>query len=311
MMEDLTLETKILVAVSGGADSVYMLRNLNDRGYKNLGIAHFNHMIRADSEKDADLVRRLADSYQFPFHYTEYDIPTAAENKKQSIELVARDARRHFFETIMAMNSYEWLALGHHADDQAETVLYNFMRGTGVHGLAGMLRVDEKQKIYRPLLHMTKYNIYQLARGKGLKWVEDSTNHGFDNDRAWLRNFIIPKFEERRAGTKNVLADTAERFQELSEFLKDTAAKWLKYNEEDFSVAEFNSLRNVLQGEVIGALWEKYNGSRKDFNNKVVFEVTKWLTSDPQGGTKVYFGKGQLTLKQGRIFFEEKESDSV
>jgi len=305
-MKELDFDAKILVAVSGGVDSVYMLRNLVDRGFTNLGVAHFNHMIRDEAVSDVGLVKDLADKYSISFHYAEHDIPAMAAENKQSIELVARDARRKFFDAIMTMSGYEWLALGHHADDQAETVLFNFMRGTGVHGLAGMLRVDSKQKIYRPLSYLTKEDIYKSAKNLHLSWNEDATNHGTDNDRAWLRNEIIPNFEERRTGTKRVLSDAANRFQELSEFLKDTAVKWLKYNEDDFSSIEFTSLRKVLQGEVLGVLWEKHNGSRKDFNNKVVFEVTKWLSSDPQGGTSVYFGKGRLNLKQGRIFFTEE-----
>jgi len=301
------LDAKILVAVSGGVDSVYMLQYLVMHGYTNLGIAHFNHMIRSESSGDAKLVSQLATEHKLPFYYRATDIPATAKHRKQSIELVAREERRQMFELIMNLGGYEWVALGHHADDQAETVLFNFMRGTGVHGLAGMKRIDEKQKIFRPILERRKEDIYQSARNFRLEWKEDNTNHGVENDRAWLRNEIIPAFEERRKGTKSVLYDTAERFQELSDFLKDSAELWLEthYVYDQLSCSDFVDLPKTLKAEILGVLWEKHNGSRKDFNHKVVFEVNKWLDSKPDGGTKVYFGTGHLKIKKGNIFFVE------
>ena len=307
MNGELNRDSKILVAVSGGVDSVCMFHSLVTQKYTNLGIVHFNHMIRDEAEDDANLVRQLANDYSVPFHYMEYDIPAMAASKKQSIELTAREARRRSFVVIMTISGYEWLALGHHADDQAETVLFNFMRGTGVHGLAGMLKLDEDQKIYRPLLGMTKESIYVYAHNFQLQWNEDITNHELDNDRSWLRNFVIPEFEDRRVGTKKVLIDTANRFQEISEYLKICAKARLENDATDFMLVDFLEEPKALQGEMLGILWERCNGSRKDFSEKVVFEVLKWLLSSPEGGTKVYFGKGHLTLKQGRVFFLSKE----
>lgn len=305
MNKELPLDTKIIVAVSGGVDSVYMLQHLVLRGYTNLAVAHFNHRIRnpAETSADAKLVQRMADDLGVICHWVERDITHIAAQKKQSIELTAREERRKFFDSVMSSCGYEWLALGHHADDQAETVLFNLLRGTGVHGLAGMKRIDEKQKIFRPLLELTKSEIYESANNLRLVWNEDDTNHGVENDRAWIRNVIMPLVEGRRKGTGRVLYETARRFQELSDFLKDSAYEWLKYRENGFPMVKFNSQHKALQAEILGVLWENHNGSRKNFNNKVVNEVTRWLSSTPEGGTSVYFGNGRLNLKQGRVFF--------
>ena len=308
-------ETKILVAVSGGVDSVYMLHKLISDGYTNLGIAHFNHMIRQDAGDDANLVRSLAEKHDIVFHYMEHDIPLMAKKQKKSLELAARDARRHFFKTIMAMNNYEWLALGHHADDQAETLLLNLIRGAGVHGLAGMMMIDENQKIYRPLFSMTKREIYQEAEKSNLEWNEDYTNHvfGFANpwvrghDRSWIRHVVMAHLEMCRPEVVNVLFDTAARFQELSDFFKQVTESWCK--NDDFSIIDFRSQHKALQSEILGALWEKYNGSREGFNRKVVDEVLKWVNGNPQGNTKVYFGNGHLFLKKGRISFVKNKND--
>ena len=305
-MESLPLDSRILVAVSGGADSVFMLHNLVEQGYENLAVVHFNHMIRETSLEDAQLVSSLAVKYKLPLYYRATDIPTEAKKQKQSLELVAREARRELFSTIMRLGNYEWLSLGHHADDQAETVLYNFLRGSGVHGLAGMLHIDQNQKIFRPLFDMTKNEIYEAANHAGLTWIEDVTNHGDDNDRAWLRNTIMPLLNERRTETSRVLYNTGERFGILSNYLKFVAESWRK--EESIELLGFKYLHPALQAEVLGAWWEKCNGSREGFNHKVVQEVQKWVNSNPEGMTRVYFGCGVLRYQKGKIFFIKDES---
>lgn len=302
-------DAKILVAVSGGVDSVYMLHMLVEQGYTNLGVVHFNHHARPEADMERSFIIDLARKHQFVYHDTGAYVQRIAEKRKESFELVARELRRESFQKLRE-GKYDWLALGQHADDQAETVLFNFLRGSGVHGLAGMLAEDKKQKIFRPLLNMTKEEIYKHAIDANLEWHEDHTNQESDYDRNWLRNDIIPQLEKRRSGVKKVLTDTATRMQDMSDYLMTVAQDWFDENflgnGERLSANHFMSEYKVLRAEILGLMWEYYNGSRKDFKNVVVFEVEKWLSSNPEGGTKVFFGDYVMTIKKGLVTFEKR-----
>jgi len=298
-------DSKILVAVSGGVDSVYMLHMLVEQGYTNLGVVCFDHMLRDESANECEFVTLFANEYGIEAQSKSSDISYHAEIRNESIELVAREMRREYFQEVMGDYDYEWLALGQHADDQAETVLYNLLRGSGVRGLGGMLAEDKEQSIFRPLLHMTKIDIYKCARVANLEWHEDHTNQESDYDRNWLRNVIIPQLQKRRSGVKKVLADTAYRMQDMSDYATSESRNWFTDYFLDmrngFSYEHFMAQHKVIRAEVLGLIWEMYNGSRKNFSNKVVFEVEKWLSSNPEGGTSVYFGHSRLVLKQNIV----------
>ena len=302
-MIDLEKKTSILVAVSGGVDSIYMLHTLINRGYETLGVAHFDHMIRETSEKDALLVEAEANKYKLPFFAIKENIPEMAKQEKKSLELLARERRRQFFYSIMDEREYTWLALGQHLDDQAETVLYNFIRGSGVRGLAGMKALDEEQKIFRPLFNLSKKEIYEKATELNLTWIEDETNHGEENDRSWLRNIVLPELESRRSGVKKVLANTALRFQELSEFLTLEAQKhvgdWYQID-----LGKFKKHVPALQAEILALLWEYHNGSRKDFKQTLVNEVLRWIHGNPEFNSWVYFGSRRLVFHKEKILVD-------
>lgn len=168
---------KLVVAVSGGVDSVVLLDMLSKQSDLGLVVAHFDHGIRDDSKNDADFVSSLAKKHNLVFESRREELG------KNASEELARNRRYEFLRSVAKKHEAK-LATAHHADDVIETVAINLSRGTGWRGLAAM-----DSDIVRPLLHMTKSEIIEYARKHKLKWREDSTNAS-DN---YLRNRIRRK----------------------------------------------------------------------------------------------------------------------
>ncbi len=170
---------KLIVAVSGGVDSVVLLDMLVRTGKHDLVVAHFDHGIRSDSSLDADFVSGLAEKYRLPFEMKREELGATAS------EELAR-VRRYAFLRRVADQYGAVIATAHHMNDITETVAINLMRGTGWRGLA-VLASD----VYRPLLDMKKDDLFAYAKKYALEWREDSTN---ESD-VYLRNRLRPKVQ--------------------------------------------------------------------------------------------------------------------
>jgi tRNA(Ile)-lysidine synthase len=211
---------RIGVAVSGGADSVFLLHALHELSLA-AAILHINHHLRGD-ESDADeaFVRNLASRFNLPLHTL--NAPAATGN----IEQEARRTRYEFFQTRIAGANCDAVATGHTLDDQAETVLYRFIRGAGTAGLAGILPVTES-RIIRPLIELRRHEIRAWLTGHQIPWREDSSNSDTDFLRNSIRAHHLPEL-------------TASLNPALPETLASTAA-WARA-EEDYWAAELGKL---------------------------------------------------------------------
>jgi len=182
---------KVGVAVSGGADSVcllHVLRELAPRWNLHLSVLHLNHGLRgAESEEDAAFVGRLAAEFGFPFVLRRAELAAIADNLEQA----GREARLDFFAETMANGSVERIAVGHTRSDQAETVLFRFLRGAGTGGLAG-IRPVTAGGIVRPLLAADRAEVEQFLRERGIPWREDSTNRSLQFARNRIRHELLP-----------------------------------------------------------------------------------------------------------------------
>lgn len=194
---------KLIVAVSGGADSVAMLHLLLDAGYRKLVVAHFNHRLRGKaSAGDAAFVEKLASGLDLSFEGSSADVKAKAKVRKLSIETAARDARYEFLASVAKKHRTRSIVLAHHADDQVETCLFNFLRGSGISGLSGMKphswRTIEGVRIqlHRPLLGTTKRDLLHYLRERKLPYREDATNAVAEGSRNKLRLKVIPLIEE-------------------------------------------------------------------------------------------------------------------
>ncbi|MFH1570186.1 MAG: tRNA lysidine(34) synthetase TilS [Gemmatimonadota bacterium] len=188
-----------VVAVSGGVDSMVLLDALcclQESLGLHLHVAHLDHRLRPDSARDAELVRQEAAARGLGFSLGEADIPAHARQQRQSPEEAARQVRYRYLDGVRAETGSRWIALGHHASDQAETVLMHLIRGAGPAGLGAMAPV--RADVYlRPLLGIDRIQIEAYARGRGLAFRQDATNADLAVPRNRIRHELIPLLEAR------------------------------------------------------------------------------------------------------------------
>ncbi|WP_282125314.1 tRNA lysidine(34) synthetase TilS [Marinifilum flexuosum] len=212
-------DEKILVAVSGGIDSVVLLHLLLKMEV-NCAIAHCNFHLRGDeSDGDFEFVKNLAKQNNLPFYSKDFDTKAYADNNKLSIEMAARELRYEWFNQILELENYQYIAIGHHADDVAETVLINLVRGTGIHGLTGIK--PKLGKIIRPLLPFTRKELEEFAESEGLNYREDSTNRETDFVRNKIRHQVIPVLEQINPAIRKTMSENVQRFKEVEQIYND------------------------------------------------------------------------------------------
>ncbi len=190
----ITPRTKLLVAVSGGADSVVMLDALYRIGIESV-VAHCNFHLRGDeSDNDAQFVANLAAKYNFEFCTTDFDTERVANERCVSIEMAARDLRYEWFEQMIDQYKCDYVAVAHNADDTVETFFLNLTRGTGIHGLRGMAEI--RGRVLRPMLQISRADIIKYIDENQLEYRTDSTNEQNIYTRNKLRLDILPLLKE-------------------------------------------------------------------------------------------------------------------
>lgn len=206
---------KILVACSGGLDSMVLLHLLKSLGFT-IGVAHCNFMLRKEeSDDDLAFVEATALRLKTPIFTKAFQTKKYAKQQGLSTQVAARELRYSWFNSIADANGYDLIATGHHADDDLETFFINLSRATGLRGLSGIPK--QNKGVIRPLLPFSSAQILQFAKKQGLFWREDSSNHKRDYLRNKLRLDVIPAFKEVN---KTVL----QNFQQTQQHLKDSEA---------------------------------------------------------------------------------------
>lgn len=195
--------------VSGGGDSMCLLRLCAEILQSGFFVVHVNHGIRAESEAEAELVRAECERLNVPMRYEKADIPALAESTKVSIETAAREYRRAVMRDLVESGEADVVLTAHHADDNAETILMHVLRGSGLKGLSGMRERDGF--IVRPLIHITREQIDAFNRENKVPFATDESNYDSTYTRNFIRNEVMPLLKTRFDPTAalNRLADAA------------------------------------------------------------------------------------------------------
>lgn len=208
-------ERRTLIAVSGGVDSVVLCDLFYRSGYR-FGIAHCNFQLRgAAADEDEEFCRAIAQKYKVPFFSIKFETAVFADKEKLSIQEAARKLRYEWFMAIQQKEKYYYLATAHHANDNAETILYNIIKGTGIKGLRGIL--PKKDTLIRPLLFAEKNQLIQYQQACGLDFREDSSNKEDKYSRNKIRLHIIPEIEKINPAFVHTVTAAATNFLQLEQ----------------------------------------------------------------------------------------------
>lgn len=306
---------KILVGVSGGPDSLALLHLLNrmKAAYElELNVAHVDHQLRGEAaRKDALFVKEVAEKMGLSFFLKEVDVAKYQQEKGLSLEAAAREIRYDFFKKLVKENDFDKIALAHHANDQAETLLIKFLRGSGLQGLKGML--PKKDNLIRPLIEVKRAEIENYCKKKNLEPRLDETNLKPVHLRNQIRLELIPLLEkEYNNNLIETLNRSAKLLREDNKYLTKKARKVLEritdFNSDQLSLkrGDFLALDLALQRRIIREIFKTLTGNYQDlyFNN--ITEIISFIKT-AKTGTKIdlpdnimlYFNYGDL------IFTEE------
>jgi len=210
-LELLAPGTRVVVAVSGGSDSVALLRllcSLRESSHLDVVCAHFNHQLRgAESDVDEAFVRELADSLNVPCETGSDNVGAYASERHLSLEEAARELRLRFLRMTALKTGAACIATAHTRDDQAETVLFRLLKGTGLRGMSGM--APRTGMFIHPLLAVSKEQLQGWLRVQGFAWRDDLSNTDERYERNFIRTSVIPLIESRFPAAKTAIARTA------------------------------------------------------------------------------------------------------
>lgn len=279
--------TTLIVAVSGGVDSVvllHLLLPLSANFNWELIVAHLDHKLRKESGQDLKFVSDLSGQLGLEFASKKVDVKKLAKQQKKTIEETGRNVRYGFFDELSDKYKKCIVVTAHTADDQLETIVMNWLRGTSLRGLTGM-KVKNKNK-WRPLLNFEKKELISFAKKYKLKFREDKSNKDLYYTRNKVRHILLPKLRQLNQNFGKVILRNADVLSGLENFIdqqiKTTIVEVKLKNNKDsvsFQMKPFLKLHNFIQSELLLHAIELIKGDRQDIKKVHLDEIYKVINS--------------------------------
>lgn len=311
---------KVVVAVSGGPDSMALLNilyNLKNELNIELYVAHVNHMIRSVADSETAYVKQFCEDRSIKCYIKKIDVLKRAELDKISTEEAGRNVRYDFFEEVYKKINADKIAIAHNANDNAETILMNIIRGTGISGLKGIepVRAD---KYIRPLIETKRAEIEEYCKNKELNPKYDESNYENIYTRNKIRNLLIPyikeEFNPNIIESLNKLSNLA--MVENKYIDKLVLKEYEKIVKKDFNnestnqeiilnLKEFNILDNFMKNKIIMYSVFKLFGTTKGIEKKHIEDIVKLCSRNignkfltPNKKIKIFVGKGEIIISK-------------
>ncbi len=294
----------LIVAVSGGADSVALLNVIynfyKDQNFdlSNIIIAHLNHALRGkDSDEDEKLVKSYAKKFGLKFESLK--LHWDAKNKA-NLEAKCRQKRYEFLNTLKKKYKAKYILTAHHLNDNLETFLLNFTRGAGLNGLKGMNFLEND--ILRPFLNLTKAEILNYCKKNKLKFREDMTNQDETFARNRIRLKVLPELLKINENLYKTFETNLANLRDLFDFFENYVVNWIN-GRDKFPVKEFRLLDKVLQKQILIHIYKKIHKSTYNLQSSHIDQILKILNSG-KGNVKKEFGpKIFIKIDKGLIVF--------
>ena len=307
---------KLVLGVSGGPDSIAMLNILNDLRIEkdieldfNIVVAHINHMIRDEAIEDENFVKKFCEEKGIEFYSKSIDVKKLANTNKISTEEAGRNARYDFFDEILDYTNSNKIAIAHNKNDKAETIIMNFMRGSGITGLKG---IEPKRKKYiRPLIECERTEIENYCKEKNLDPRIDKTNFENEYTRNKIRNILIPyikkEFNPNIIKGINNLSEIVTEEQNYLEKIVNNIYSQIKIEETKEKVIldlkEFNKQDTIIKKRILLISISRIFGTSKNIERIHIEDIiklcernigNKYLT--PNKNVKVFVNKGKIII---------------
>ncbi len=271
---------QLLVACSGGCDSVVLVHLLNQLNYS-ISIAHYNFQLRGEeSDRDEDFVKNLAEQMQMPFYVQKMDTKKYEEEHNVNTQLAARELRYNWFHTLQNAKTnlpFTFIVTAHHANDNVETVLMNFCKGTGINGMHGIL--PKNKNIIRPFLFAKRKDIENYALQNSISYINDSSNESSKYNRNFIRNEVVPLLQHKYPQIEDNIIHNIEKFNDVEilyeEVIQLKKKKIIENKSNEIHIPIYKLVKEKAYRTILYEIIKNYN-----FTSRQLMEVVKLLDAE-------------------------------